>query len=133
MASNNFELHAKADEWMDVTPKEELLQNELDRLKEAFEKCSTQLDACRLENDLLKGFKTNLETETQQLKESLQVTQQQVTEKTKAWDELNEWTSERMRMHLRIHRSSFVTPPQEENNRVLLTIAKKNTTTRSIH
>ena len=42
---HNFELQAKADEWMNVTPKEEVLQSELDRLREAFDNCTTQLDS----------------------------------------------------------------------------------------
>jgi chromosome segregation ATPase len=46
---------------MDVTPKEEVLAAELKRLKDAFEKVSEQLDACRLENDLLKDHKRTLE------------------------------------------------------------------------
>ena len=48
-----FELQPKGPngEWMDVTPKEELLQHELERLKDAFTKCSMQLDSSRLENE----------------------------------------------------------------------------------
>jgi chromosome segregation ATPase len=84
---------------MDVTPKEEVLQNELDRLKEAFDKCTTQLDSCRLENDLLKGFKINLEQETQQLKEALQEAQSQIDIKANEWEELNEWTSQRIKSY----------------------------------
>jgi len=71
-SSSPFELQAKADEWMDITPKEELLRAELDRLKEAFEKCSTQLDSSRLENYLLKDRERELENESLNLQESLE-------------------------------------------------------------
>jgi len=71
-SSSPFELHAKADEWMDITPKEELFRAEIKRLKEAFEKCSTQLDSSRLENDLLKDREKALEDETQTLQISLE-------------------------------------------------------------
>jgi len=69
-----FELQAKAEEWMDVTPKEEILRAELDRLKDAFEKCSSQLDASRLENSLLKDSEASLQVETQILQDSLEAT-----------------------------------------------------------
>lgn len=72
MASDSFELQAKADEWMDVTPKEELLREELDRLKEAFAKCSSQLENSRLENNFLKDREASLERETEELRSSLQ-------------------------------------------------------------
>lgn len=76
--SDSFEFHAKADEWMDVTPKEEVLASELKRLKEAFEKVSEQLDACRLENDLLKDHKEALEHNYEQLEVALEVTKEAV-------------------------------------------------------
>lgn len=41
-SNSSFELQAKADEWIDVTPTEELLRAELARLQEAFEKCTTR-------------------------------------------------------------------------------------------
>eukprot|EP00529_Nitzschia_sp_RCC80_P023318 CAMPEP_0113466368 /NCGR_PEP_ID=MMETSP0014_2-20120614/14234_1 /TAXON_ID=2857 /ORGANISM="Nitzschia sp." /LENGTH=460 /DNA_ID=CAMNT_0000358585 /DNA_START=298 /DNA_END=1680 /DNA_ORIENTATION=- /assembly_acc=CAM_ASM_000159 len=74
MASSNFELQAKADEWMDVTPKEEVLESELKRLKEAFERCTDQLNASRLENELLKDSKSSLETQTATLQATLDAT-----------------------------------------------------------
>mmetsp|Transcript_2181 Transcript_2181/g.5782 ORF Transcript_2181/g.5782 Transcript_2181/m.5782 type:complete len:475 (-) Transcript_2181:264-1688(-) len=58
--SNSFELQAKADEWMEVTPKEELLRAELDRLQEAFRKCSAQLERSQLENNLLRDRAASL-------------------------------------------------------------------------
>mmetsp|Transcript_48674 Transcript_48674/g.54442 ORF Transcript_48674/g.54442 Transcript_48674/m.54442 type:complete len:439 (+) Transcript_48674:195-1511(+) len=73
MDSSPFELQAKADEWMDITPTVELQAKELDRLKEAFEKCSTQLDSSRLENDLLKDRERELENENLNLRELLEV------------------------------------------------------------
>jgi len=66
--NNSFELQAKADEWMDVTPTEELLRSELARLQTAFEKCTTQLDSSRLENDLLKDQGAILEHEAKDLR-----------------------------------------------------------------
>ena len=74
MSSSNFELQAKADEWMDVTPKEEVLESELKRLKEAFERCTDQLNASRLENELLKDSKSSLETQTATLQATLDAT-----------------------------------------------------------
>lgn len=73
MDSSPFELQVKADEWMDITPTVELQAKELDRLKEAFEKCSTQLDSSRLENDLLKDRERELENENLNLREFLEV------------------------------------------------------------
>jgi len=70
-ASNSFELQAKADEWIDVTPTEELLRAQLARLKEAFEKCTEQLDSSRLENDLLRDRGTALEHETKDFRSLL--------------------------------------------------------------
>jgi len=58
---------------MDITPTVELQAKELDRLKEAFEKCSTQLDSSRLENDLLKDQERELENENLNLRELLDV------------------------------------------------------------
>jgi len=73
MASSNhaFELQAKADEWMDVTPTEEVLRNEISRLTEAFEKCTSQLDSARLENDLLRDRSTTLEKDNSTLRRHL--------------------------------------------------------------
>eukprot|EP00536_Pseudo-nitzschia_multiseries_P014703 jgi/Psemu1/298797/fgenesh1_pm.754_\ len=78
MSNNNhnddsFELQAKADEWMEITPKEELLRAELDRLREAFSKCSAQLERSRLENDLLKDTVVSLETQASALESSLAI------------------------------------------------------------
>lgn len=72
--SNSFELQAKADEWIDVTPMEEVLRAELTRLQEAFEKCTTQLDSSRLENNLLRDRGTALEYETETLQSLLDST-----------------------------------------------------------
>jgi hypothetical protein len=72
--SNSFELQAKADEWIDVTPTEEVLRAELARLQEAFEKCITQLDSSRLENNLLRDRGTALEYETETLQSLLDST-----------------------------------------------------------
>ncbi len=72
--SNSFELQAKADEWIDVTPTEEVLRAELVRLQDAFEKCTTQLDSSRLENDLLKDRSEALEHETKDLRSILERT-----------------------------------------------------------
>jgi len=72
--SNSFELQAKADEWIDVTPTEEVLRAELARLQEAFEKCTTHLDSSRLENDFLKDRSEALEHETKDLKSILERT-----------------------------------------------------------
>jgi len=69
--SNSFELQAKADEWMEVTPKEELLQAELDRLQEAFRKCSAQLERSQLENNLLRDRAASLEHTGASLRASL--------------------------------------------------------------
>ena len=60
-------LQAKADEWIDVTPTEEVLRAELSRLQEAFDKCTSQLDSSRLENDLLKDRSIALEHEAKDL------------------------------------------------------------------
>mmetsp|Transcript_13866 Transcript_13866/g.32315 ORF Transcript_13866/g.32315 Transcript_13866/m.32315 type:complete len:446 (+) Transcript_13866:206-1543(+) len=70
-ASNSFELQTKADEWIDVTPAEELLRSQLARLQEAFVKCTEQLDSSRLENDLLRDRGTALENETKDLRSLL--------------------------------------------------------------
>jgi len=72
--SNSFELQDKADEWIDVTPTEELLRAQLTRFQEAFEKCTTQLDSSRLENDLLRDRGTALEHETNDLRSLLERT-----------------------------------------------------------
>ncbi len=130
MSSNNFELHAKADEWMEVTPREDILQAELDRLKLAFEKCSSQLDACRLENDLVKGHKTNLETETQHLKEALQLSQEEVEKKTQEWKDLNAWTDERMRSYQQTIREQAMKNSELEDQKLALTEACQQETKR---
>jgi chromosome segregation ATPase len=72
--STSFELQAKADEWIDVTPTEEVLRTELTRLQEAFEKCTIQLDSSRLENNLLRDRGTALEHETETLQSLLDTT-----------------------------------------------------------
>jgi len=59
---------------MDVTPTEELLRAQLTRLQEAFDKCTTQLDSSRLENDLLRDRGTALEHETKYLRYLLEQT-----------------------------------------------------------
>jgi len=74
-----FELQAKADEWMDITPKEELLQAELDRFRNAFCKCSEQLECSRLENGLLNDRQVVLETQAASLKQSLETSAEQAT------------------------------------------------------
>jgi len=73
-SNNSFELQAKADEWMDITPTEELLRAELARLQQAFEKCTTRLDSSRFENDLLRDRGTALETEASDLRNLLEST-----------------------------------------------------------
>lgn len=65
-------LQAKADEWIDVTPTEEVLRAELSRLQKAFDKCTAQLDSSRLENDLLKDRSIALEDEAKDLKSILE-------------------------------------------------------------
>mmetsp|Transcript_19591 Transcript_19591/g.48781 ORF Transcript_19591/g.48781 Transcript_19591/m.48781 type:complete len:463 (-) Transcript_19591:269-1657(-) len=77
--TNSFELQVKADEWIDVTPTEEVLRAELARLQEAFEKCTTQLDSSRLENDLLKDRSEALEHEAKDLQSILERTNTNLT------------------------------------------------------
>ena len=72
--SNSFELQIKADEWIDVTPTEDVLRAELVRLQDAFDKCTKQLDSSRLENDLLKDRGIALEHEVEDLKSTLKST-----------------------------------------------------------
>ena len=92
--TNSFELQVKADEWIDVTPTEEVLRAELARLQEAFEKCTTQLDSSRLENDLLKDRSEALDHEAKDLQSILErtntnlaSTQQELTSARKTAEE----------------------------------------------
>jgi chromosome segregation ATPase len=74
--SNSFEFSAKADEWLDVTSSEELLQHELSRTKNDLETRSMELLESNVTIDLLKGHKTLLENERSTLQEKLQETQE---------------------------------------------------------
>jgi chromosome segregation ATPase len=72
--SNSFEFSAKADEWLDVTSKEELLQNELNRTKNDLETRSMELLESNVTIDLLIGHKTLLENERNTLQGKLMET-----------------------------------------------------------
>lgn len=58
---------ADDDQWVDVKSKEEVLQTELDKAKEHLQNRQYKLQQTSLEVDLLKGHKTNLETERESL------------------------------------------------------------------
>jgi len=65
--SNYFEFSVKADEWLDVTSREEILQNELNRAKNELETRSMEILESNVTIDLLKGHKTLLENERESL------------------------------------------------------------------
>ena len=69
---SDFELCLNQDEWLDVTPREELLQHELNMLKAELNQRSTDLDESELAIDLLKGHKELLEKERASLRSQLQ-------------------------------------------------------------
>ena len=63
---------AEADQWIDVKTKEEVLKDELTKTKDDLKKRQSRLDESSLQVDLLKGYKTNLETEKTTLQAQLQ-------------------------------------------------------------
>lgn len=69
--NNSFEFSAKADEWLDVTSREEILQNELNQTKNDLETRSMELLESNVTIDLLKGHKTLLENERNSLQANL--------------------------------------------------------------
>ncbi len=81
--SNYFEFSAKADEWLDVTSKEEILQNELNRTKNDLETRSMEILESNVTIDLLKGHKTLLESERESLKDALKRTKETLSDTTK--------------------------------------------------
>ena len=92
-------LQAKADEWIDVTPTEEVLRAELSRLQKAFDKCTSQLDSSRLENDLLKDRSIALEDEAKDLKSILDRTNLNLDATSKELDRVKR-SSEEQRQSL---------------------------------
>lgn len=81
--SNSFEININADEWLDITSKEELLQSELNQLKNELETRSMELLESNVTIDLLKGHKTLLENERNNLLEELQQSKQKVSQVSK--------------------------------------------------
>eukprot|EP00934_Nitzschia_sp_Nitz4_P007410 Nitzschia sp. Nitz4//scaffold62_size106224//74248//75588//NITZ4_004363-RA/size106224-processed-gene-0.35-mRNA-1//1//CDS//3329555877//7400//frame0 len=69
--SNSFEF-SDADEWLDITSKEEILQHELAKKANELETRSMELLESNVTIDLLKGHKTLLENEKDELKVELE-------------------------------------------------------------
>jgi chromosome segregation ATPase len=74
--STSLEINIKADEWLDITTTEEVLQNDLDRLKEVLRIRDAELEASNLLTRELSSHTYALETERttlqQQLKEEIE-------------------------------------------------------------
>lgn len=85
--SESFEININADEWLDITSKEELLQNELNRVKNDLETRSMELLESNVTIDLLKGHKTLLENERETLTEELARTNNEVARVAKELQE----------------------------------------------
>jgi chromosome segregation ATPase len=77
--SSSFEFSDKAEEWLDVTPKEELLNNELTKVHHALEKRSMELLEANMTLDLFKGHKALLESQRSSLQAELGQTKDVVT------------------------------------------------------
>jgi len=86
--SNYFEFSAKADEWLDVTSREEILQNELNHTKNDLETRSMELLESNVTIDLLKGHKTLLENERESLRDELKRTKETLSALTKNLENL---------------------------------------------
>ena len=86
--SNSFELKNKPDEWMDITSKEEILQSELNQLKNDLETRSIELLESNVTIDLLKGHKTLLENERQSLRSTVDDSNQTIELLQKQVEEL---------------------------------------------
>ena len=68
---SSFELNLNQDEWLDVTPREELLQHELNMLREELKQRSSELQEAESTIDLFRGHKETLENERSALKAEL--------------------------------------------------------------
>lgn len=62
----------EVDQWLDVKTKEDVLKEELNKTKDDLKNHQSRLDETSLQVDLLKGYKTNLETEKTTLHAQLQ-------------------------------------------------------------
>jgi len=88
--SSWFTLEGKADEWLDVTPNEELLQNELNSTKKALEKNSEELQETSRAVDLLKGHKSLLESERESFQSELKQSKKRLSQIEKELEEANQ-------------------------------------------
>ena len=78
----------EVDQWIDVKTKEDVLKEELNKTKDDLKKRQSRLDETSLQVDLLKGYKTNLETEKTTLQAQLQQKNNDVAMKDKSIQEL---------------------------------------------